>query len=215
MGTVPVPSGLDGVVLTVGPLYDLVSDPITGLPISITLNAQVRVTGSGSYLPSTEIVETDTDGEASILLVASDSDGLDTTGFTYNINVPGLTPDDGVDVILPKVTTPVRLEDLVPSEPMPGVVVWSPAEITDGQIALAVADTDSDTRTLLDVLYSNSPVDSVDGRIGTITLGDLYDPLGAAAAVTTALNTHKVSTDHDGRYYTEAEVNTLLRKSVV
>lgn len=39
---------------------------------------------------------------------------------------------------------------------------------------------------------------------------DAFDALGAAAAVNTSLTTHKGSADHDARYYTQTQTNTLL-----
>ena len=41
-----------------------------------------------------------------------------------------------------------------------------------------------------------------------------FDAAGAAATVDSALTTHKTSTDHDGRYYTETETDTLLTAKV-
>lgn len=205
----PVPAGLQGVTLTVGPLYSVDTEPIVGAPVRVTLAAQVRITDSGALLPSTESTETDATGLATLELVASDSTGLDTTGFTYNIEVPGLTTGDGVDVILPAENPTVRLEELVAVTQSAGVTLYVPADISDALMNTVVQDTGSLTRGSLETLYGGG-VDIVDGRTGTVTLGDLYDPLGAAAAAQANLDTHKTSTDHDGRYYTEAEVDALL-----
>lgn len=40
----------------------------------------------------------------------------------------------------------------------------------------------------------------------------VYDPAGSAATVATALTTHQSSGDHDGRYYTETEVDALIAR---
>lgn len=205
----PVPAGLQGVTLTVGPLYSVDTEPIAGAPVRVTLAAQVRITNSGALLPSTGSTETDATGLATLELIASDSTGLDTTGFTYNIEMPGLTPADGVDVILPAVNPTVRLEEMVAVSQSSGVTLYVPADISDALMDTVVQDVGSLTRGTLETLYGTG-VDLVDGRSGTVTLGDLYDPLGAAAAAQANLDTHKTSTDHDGRYYTEAEIDALV-----
>lgn len=205
----PVPAGLQGVTVTVGPLYSVTGDPIVGLPVQATLEAQVRITASGALLPSTDSTTTDETGAASLEFVASDSTGLDTTGFTYNIYVPGLTPPGGVHVVLPAASTPVQLEQLSPVSQNAGVVLWAPSDLTDAQIDAIVSDPGTATRTTLDSLYT-ADVLSVEGRTGHIDLSDLFDALGAAAAVDTSLSTHKTSADHDGRYYTEAEIDAML-----
>lgn len=53
----------------------------------------------------------------------------------------------------------------------------------DGQVLTKASNADYDTTW---VYPANAPVTSVDGRQGVVTLGDLYDPLGSAAAAQTA-----------------------------
>lgn len=192
-----------------GPLYSVTGEPIEGLPVQATLEAQVRITNSGALLPSTDSTTTDATGQAALTFVASDSTGLDTTGFTYTIYVPGFTPPGGVNVLLPAGNPNVRLEEMTPVSQSAGVVLWAPADVTDGQINTIVADPTTDTRITLDSLYSNT-VQSVEGRTGAIDLSDLFDPAGAATAVSVALGEHRDSPDHDERYYTEAEIDAML-----
>lgn len=49
-----------------------------------------------------------------------------------------------------------------------------------------------------------------DATVGLKVKDGVFDTAGAADAVQTALNTHQSSSDHDGRYYTETEVDALI-----
>lgn len=81
-------------------------------------------------------------------------------------------------------------------------------------------DLDSQAKYLRDYLISLlTEVDAqlaTKSELGGIALGDIPDgtiteaKLSFDPATQTELNTHKTSTDHDGRYYTETETDTLL-----
>lgn len=61
----------------------------------------------------------------------------------------------------------------------------------DGQVLQKVSSADFDTAW---VFPANAPVTSVDGRQGVVTLGDLYDAAGSAAAVAGGLSSHEGAT---------------------
>lgn len=197
--------------VNVGPLYSAGGEPVALIPVKVRLDAKIRIIGSGAVLPTFYSVATDVSGEASIELVATDSTGIDNPGFTYHFEIPGWTVEGGIDIALPAAVPVVQFEDLSGTVQSNGVVIWVPADITDAQIEAAVTDTGSDTRAALDALYSGGGggggVTSVNGMTGAVSLSGVYDPAGTAASQVSA---HAASNAHDGRYYTEAEVNAAL-----
>lgn len=60
-----------------------------------------------------------------------------------------------------------------------------------GQVLQKASNTDFDTQW---AYPSNAPVSSVDGRVGVVTLNDLYDAAGAASAVNSTLSSHTAAT---------------------
>ena len=132
------PLTVDTVTLTVGPVLDAGGTPRRGVPLRVTLATRVRITSSGSVLPSTTTAHTDDTGVASLVLVATDSAGVDVTGWTYRVTCPGVIDPPGVDVALPAAAPTVAVETLVETTTSDGETVWLP----DGSSWVALVESD-------------------------------------------------------------------------
>lgn len=185
------PNTVDTVTLSVGPVLDAGGTPRRGVPLRATLSTRVRILSSGSVLPSTATAHTDADGEASVVLVATDSGGVDVTGWTYRVTCPGTLVTGGVDVALPAAAPAVRVEDLVAVAASDGETVNLPLITADAAIAGLISDADSDTRAAIDALDLGGGVTdhgALDGladddhpQYHTDARGDArYSPLGHA-----------------------------------
>lgn len=120
------PATVETVTLTVGPVLEAAGRPRAGVALTARLATRVRITGSGSVVPSLVEARTDSRGIATLVLVATDSEGVDVTGWTYHLTCPGHITAGGIDVALPAAAPVVRVEDLVPTEASDGTVIHLP-----------------------------------------------------------------------------------------
>lgn len=168
------PASVDTVTLTVGPLYDAGGLPRRGVPLTVTLAQVVTVTGeAGMVLPSVTTARTDETGVASVVVVATDSAGVDITGWMYHVVCRGVIPAGGINVALPAANPAVAVQDLVGVLAGDGSTVWTPARLADTTVAGLVADVDSDTRAALDALAVDSLDDLADVNTPTPSDGQV------------------------------------------
>ena len=125
------PASVDTVTVSVGPIYDAEGATVKDALLRLDLLSTVRIQDSGALIPSRVTAYTNGNGEASVEVIASDSDGIDAEGFTYKLTAPHLTSP--VSVLIPKAVPVLRAEDLAPVEQSSGVVVWEPAGATGPQ----------------------------------------------------------------------------------
>lgn len=172
------PDSVQTVTLTVGPLLDASGSPMERVPLTVILAVPVRITEGGITLPSRVRRLTGPDGTAQVVLVATDSTGVDTTGFRYTVHVPGVT-DGPILVALPAAVPTVAVESLVAVAASDGETVSLPLIATDATVAGLVADVGSDTRAAIDAIGG--------GGGGATTLDGLTDVATAGAATGEAL----------------------------
>lgn len=120
-----LPAAVDTVTILLGPLRDSALRPQRGRTLRVRLAQTVRVLDSGAVLRSTYNGVTGEDGIARVRVIASDSDGLDRTGFTYEVYAPDWA-DQPFDVVLPAAAPVVHVEDLVATTASDGTAVYVP-----------------------------------------------------------------------------------------
>jgi len=124
---VSFPAPLQTVRLTLGPVLSVDGSPRPGELLVLRTTETLRVAGSGSVLPSQIAAYTDATGTASVEVLATDSVGVDRSGWTYRLTAPGI-PEARL-VALPASAPEARVEDLVPTRPASGETVWLPDEL--------------------------------------------------------------------------------------
>ena len=132
------PASVDTVTLTVGPLLGVGGIPRQGVPLTVTMPRRVLILESGAVLPSVATARTGADGTASLTLVATDSGGLDSNGWTYLVRCPGVLPAAGKQVALPAAAPSVAVETLAEVDTADGETIWVP----DGSSWVALVESD-------------------------------------------------------------------------
>jgi peptidoglycan/xylan/chitin deacetylase (PgdA/CDA1 family) len=114
----PLPDGLATVTVTVGPYLTADGKPAAG-EVRFEPAALQRHTPSGSVLLQRPVVvRLDDDGAGSVILPASDADGIVPTGVTYRVTYAlrhGAPSPPPFDVLLPSSTPTVDLDQLAPA----------------------------------------------------------------------------------------------------
>lgn len=181
-----------------GRYVDRFDNPVPG---TVRFVPSVRGVSSGdnTIVPTTpETVQLAADGTFSVFVQATDDPGYLPTGWTYRVEeMVGNAPQRAYNIDIPASAAGpgIDLADVIPVPPgygNPDVYVTLTAFNdfvatfdggTTGQVLKKVSNADGDWSWQADTVGA---VDSVDGRTGVVTLGDLYDPLGAAAAAQAA-----------------------------
>lgn len=172
------PGTVDTVTVTLGPVLTAGGNPLTGAVFKAELPVQVRVTDSGFVLPTTAVAKTGTDGIATLVLVATDSTGIDVTGFTYTITAPSWSSTSQA-VALPAASPSVRVEDLVSVTASDGSTIWLPATLADTTVAGLVTDTGSATYTAVAALAGGGSKHTVQEEGSSLTARTYLNFIGS------------------------------------
>lgn len=148
-----LPPVIQTVTVSFGPFIDFQGQPLRG---STTFEPSTPVLAEATGTPilnRTIVVEWDADGMGTVILPATDSVGLDRTGFTYRVTHrtydSGVPAPTGGNIMLPAAAPNVDLDLLVPVTASNGIVVEQPA--VTSVAGLTGAPTAGDLVTAMDV----------------------------------------------------------------
>lgn len=146
------PQTVQTVNLTFGPILDAAGKPLSGKTVRATLSQTIRMIGSGAILSSVVTEKTDSNGIATLELLATDSSGVNVTGFTYKLYAPDWHTAE-INVALPKAAPAVHVEDLIPVTANNGTVVYT--VLADTAVAELITNPASQTRAQLNTLIGS------------------------------------------------------------
>lgn len=146
-----LPVSVQTVTVHFGPFLDFLGAPLTGAT-TFEPSTAVRHEATGTPILSKPItVEWDADGMGTVILPATDSTGLNVTGFTYRVThrvkTAGVKNPDAATISLPAAAPEVDLDLLVPTTASNGVVVAQPEVLSVAGLTGVVTGADLLTAT--------------------------------------------------------------------
>lgn len=137
-----LPPVIQTVTVNFGPMLDFQGQPLRG-STTFEPSTPIMAVATGTPILNRPItVEWDVDGMGSVILPASDSVGINVSGFTYRVTHrtfdSGAPAPTGGSIVLPAAAPSVDLDVLVPTTAANGVVIDQPAVVSVAGMAGAI-----------------------------------------------------------------------------